>query len=570
MGIELWVPVAVTKSAALLWEGGQAGEVENARSYRTEDMVWNKMSVSGRVLEPTPYLMAPASTKGLSMMVWKRRLVSGRLPSRVDMRGASRQNRWQPRLFNMRSHSLSVWPAEGARYKRSGRADVINLSIIHGLGIRAITLSARNVSPSVRKWTVLEVSASDRMSSAGRYASMNARISGGNNSIISAPSTQHPVQSPVSDETRLTSVERIVDHLTQVVVSDGQQQLCVFVSGQGGMRLRRVLQMAVEGLGKGGEGKRWLDPYVDGGALMASVLAHHRVDDGDGGRRCGSCLHPLGQTGVLPLDGTAFALIPRNSTVPQCVVEDAEVAVARRREGEPVPYITGFAEFYDADFRVTLGDGTRVLVPRPETEVMVDLAVEVASAKENATEEGVSVLELGVGSGAALLSIMRLLQAQGVEGVEGVGTDVNPGALRLVAENAARLGIPLPDLHEADPGVWVADGWRTTWGGRFDVIVSNPPYLTQDDMDVLDTPLTFEPVAALAGGWDGLDPYRALLDAEGGVRSLLTPGGSLIMEIGSAQAADVISLATAAGVWDSPCVVQDLSGRDRVVHVRPI
>ena len=216
--------------------------------------------------------------------------------------------------------------------------------------------------------------------------------------------------------------------------------------------------------------------------------------------------------------------------------------VERRARREPVSRILGRKGFW----KIALGVTPDVLTPRPETEVIVDLALK-------AFPEGraFTMADLGVGSGAILLSVLAERPA-----ARGLGTDVSLEALAVARENAANL-----DLN--DRAVLL----RTSWAdgledGGFDLVASNPPYIASDVIDTLEPEVRdHEPRLALDGGPDGLDAYRLLAPE---VLRLLKPGGMFAVEIGWDQADAVPPLFNAAGAVGVH-VVRDLSDRDRVV-----
>lgn len=213
-------------------------------------------------------------------------------------------------------------------------------------------------------------------------------------------------------------------------------------------------------------------------------------------------------------------------------VEDAFLAFARRRRaGEPVAYILGRREFYSLDLAVD----PAVLIPRPETELLVDLALERGAA---------SVLDLGTGSGAVALAIKRHLPAARVVAVEASGA-----ALAVARRNAAKLGLDVDFRH----GRW----FEPVAGERFELVVSNPPYVAEGDPHLAD--LSFEPVQALVSGPDGLEAIREITSAAG---LFLAPGGWLLLEHGAGQELAVRSLLEQAGL-ESVRTWPDLAGIGR-------
>ena len=216
--------------------------------------------------------------------------------------------------------------------------------------------------------------------------------------------------------------------------------------------------------------------------------------------------------------------------------------VERRSRREPVSRILGRKGFWKLLLTVT----PDVLTPRPDTETVVDAVL-------GQFPEGMhfTLLDLGVGSGAILLSILAERPAE-----RGLGADVSHEAIAVARENAANL-----DLDGR------AAFLRTSWGdgladGSFDAVVSNPPYIRTHEMDALEPEVReHEPRLALDGGPDGLDAYRTLAPE---ILRLLKPGGFFAVEIGSDQAADVRGLFEAAGAGGLQ-VIRDLGDRDRVV-----
>jgi release factor glutamine methyltransferase len=225
---------------------------------------------------------------------------------------------------------------------------------------------------------------------------------------------------------------------------------------------------------------------------------------------------------------------------PEAAVAAFDALVGRRAAREPVSHLTGQRAFWGRDFRVT----RNVLDPRPETETLVARALAEPFAR---------VLDLGTGSGCILVTLLAERP-----GAQGVGTDISPDALLIAGENAARLGV-------ADRLVLTPSDWFGDIGGRYDLIVSNPPYIAADEMAGLAPEVRdHEPRGALTDEADGLTAYRAI--AEGAGR-FLVPGGRLLVEIGPTQGMAVSSLFAQAGL-ERVVVHPDLDGRDRVVAAR--
>jgi release factor glutamine methyltransferase len=217
-----------------------------------------------------------------------------------------------------------------------------------------------------------------------------------------------------------------------------------------------------------------------------------------------------------------------------------EEFVARRAAREPFSHISGGRSFWKHRFKVT----PDVLDPRPETETLVELAL---------SEPFQRVLDLGTGSGCILIS---LLAEQ--KDATGVGTDISEKAVLIAGENAYRAEVN-------DRLILPISDWFDDVGGRFDLIVSNPPYISADEMAGLDPEVrNYEPHGALTDYADGLTAYRRI---SAGALDHLTPGGRLLVEIGSTQGEAVMALFEAAGL-ENVAVHPDLDCRDRVVSGR--
>ncbi len=217
----------------------------------------------------------------------------------------------------------------------------------------------------------------------------------------------------------------------------------------------------------------------------------------------------------------------------------------RRERREPVARIIGRKGFW----KIMLNVDSNVLIPRPDTEVVVDMAL-----KSTGEADALRVLDLGVGSGAIILSILAERP-----NAHGLGVDVSSEALAVARENASQLGLEgRLALLRGDWTYGLADA-------EFDVVVSNPPYIASDEIETLEPEVKHhEPRLALDGGPDGLDAYRLLAPE---ILRVLKPGGLFLVEIGWTQSEDVMALFKAAGAA-SVVTVKDLSDRDRVVMGR--
>ena len=196
---------------------------------------------------------------------------------------------------------------------------------------------------------------------------------------------------------------------------------------------------------------------------------------------------------------------------------------ARRLAGEPMAYILGVREFMGHDFHVT----PAVLIPRPETELLVETAVSIIKGRK-----GASVLDLGTGSGAIAISIALTCPSASV-----TATDLSEEALEVAGKNASILGAEV-EFHQ---GSWFQ---ALPADKVFDVIVSNPPYIPVGDPHLVQGDLRFEPTLALSDGRDGLEAYREIV---AGAASRLKPGGSLFMEHGLGQECAVCDMLRDAG-----------------------
>ena len=217
--------------------------------------------------------------------------------------------------------------------------------------------------------------------------------------------------------------------------------------------------------------------------------------------------------------------------------------IRRRGKGEPVAYITGTREFYGRPFHVT----PDVLVPRPDTETLVQRAVAYLRDRPGAE---LRVADLGTGSGCIAITL-----GAEVPGMRVFATDVSPAALEVARGNAAALGVEVE---------FVECSWADALDGTFDLIVSNPPYVTTDELAAVDRDVRdFEPRGALLGGEDGLDAYRALL---GSIRDHVSTA-RLMLEVDPRHAAAVAALVTDTFPGAITVEVPDLTGRTRVLDV---
>ncbi len=211
----------------------------------------------------------------------------------------------------------------------------------------------------------------------------------------------------------------------------------------------------------------------------------------------------------------------------------------RRLDGEPMAYLLGEREFFGLPFRVT----PDVLIPRPDTELLVELALE-------RTATDAHLLDLGTGSGAIAIAIAAQDAGRKIS-----AADISPAALAVARDNAQRL---LPATSQ--PHFFESDWYRAIPRQSFDTIVSNPPYIVKDDVHLSQGDLRFEPIDALTDHHDGLSAYRSIIN---GAPAYLKENGWLLMEHGYHQADEVQDLLRAAG-FDKVQSWQDLAGIWRV------
>src|SRR5712671_1683770 len=221
----------------------------------------------------------------------------------------------------------------------------------------------------------------------------------------------------------------------------------------------------------------------------------------------------------------------------------------RRLQGEPVARILGAKEFWGLPLQLS----AETLVPRPDTETVVELALEMSRAAPR-PDHRLRIADIGTGSGAILLALLSELPD-----AYGLGTDISAAALRTAKTNAARLGF----ATRAD---FVACDYAAALSGPFDLIVSNPPYIRSAEITDLATEVRdHDPHRALDGGTDGLDAYRALVPE---AARLLAQQGALVVEAGHGQSGDIEGLMTAAGLTLERPPKTDLAGIHRAVAGR--
>lgn len=259
---------------------------------------------------------------------------------------------------------------------------------------------------------------------------------------------------------------------------------------------------------------------LDAEYLMADVLGCRRME------------LPLKTTELTVVEATKFAGY-----------------LERRKTGEPVAHILGTQEFWSLEFKVT----PATLIPRPDTETLVEVALKHLAGQPEGT-----VLDLGTGSGCILLSLLSELPEY-----QGMGIDQSLDALAVARENAVNLQL-------SERAIFLESDWFSaveTPEDGFSAIVSNPPYIPSADIEgLMEDVRDFEPLSALDGGEDGLDPYHTIAE---GAFERLGSGGLLAVELGIHQAEDVAAIFTKAG-FSKVEIINDLAGIGRVVSGKKV
>ena len=247
---------------------------------------------------------------------------------------------------------------------------------------------------------------------------------------------------------------------------------------------------------------------------------------------------------VMHRDRTFILAHPEHVLDPESLAMYQSLVV-RRAAGEPLQYITGHQEFYKLDFEVT----PDVLIPRPESEAIVEVALELLP-KDRASR----LADVGAGSGCLAISILHELPK-----TSGIAIDVSPAALKIARSNARRHGV-IDRLRLIESDLFAAIAAEE----QFDLIVSNPPYVPDGDLDSLQREVGYEPRSALAGGADGLSIIRRLLhDAPQHLRS----AGHLVFEFGFGQHELLLTLID-HHVWDRIETRNDLQGIPRTMVLK--
>ncbi len=246
--------------------------------------------------------------------------------------------------------------------------------------------------------------------------------------------------------------------------------------------------------------RRLMQAGIKTAALDARLIVAHAVDK---------------SSEELVRDGRDVLTASQNETV--------RSFLARRLAREPLAYVTEQKEFWSLEFAVTCD----TLIPRPDSETLVTKALELLTpfGQKACTDQAFSILDLGTGTGCLLLSLLSELDE-----ARGIGVDNNRGALEVARSNALRHGL-------AERAGFIESDWGANIPGRFNLVITNPPYICSQDLEHLAPEVCqFEPRGALDGGDDGLEAYRQISRQVG---QLLLQGGYIIVEIGSDQAEDV-------------------------------
>ena len=214
-------------------------------------------------------------------------------------------------------------------------------------------------------------------------------------------------------------------------------------------------------------------------------------------------------------------------------------------EGTPLQYITNYQEFMKLPFYVN----EHVLIPQPDTEVLVEEVI-----KRVGKEEGLTILDIGTGSGAIAISLATYLKSQ-LEMI--IGSDISEDAIQVAKENARKNNVEIDFIK--------SDMWENIPKVLFDVIVSNPPYIASKVIPTLEVQVQKEPILALSGGKDGLLFYKRILKE---AFLYMRPNGYLCLEIGYDQKESVIEIAKQQKQYDQIEAIQDLSGNDRCIIMK--
>ncbi|MCL2382930.1 MAG: peptide chain release factor N(5)-glutamine methyltransferase [Oscillospiraceae bacterium] len=246
-----------------------------------------------------------------------------------------------------------------------------------------------------------------------------------------------------------------------------------------------------------------------------------------------------------------YLVINQDKELSQDEIEKFEEAINRLVKGEPLQHITGKQEFMGMDFVVNKD----VLIPRPDTEILVEEVVEILSSMQNGTSiDDLTVLDLCTGSGAIAISIVN-----SVSNIKVLATDVSEEALKVARINEINNYMDISRIEFASSDLF-EDIFE-----EFDLIVSNPPYIAKGEIEKLDVEVKREPMLALEAGVDGLDFYRKIISE---AYAYLRPNGYLCLEIGYNQRDDVIRVINESEKYTDIYSKKDLAGNDRIVVCR--
>jgi release factor glutamine methyltransferase len=300
------------------------------------------------------------------------------------------------------------------------------------------------------------------------------------------------------------------------------------------------------------------DPIQDAGSAFQDLNSRRLLDDGIARLTASHIEEPRLDAELLLADvlqTTRSHLVAHlDETPPADAAKRYLSQIARRARHEPIAYILGRKEFFGLDLFID----ARVLIPRPETELLVEHALAwLDGHQQTAKDKRLSVVDVGTGSGAIILALAARSPLP-LSCVSLLATDRSLDALAVARVNAKRMGLSdRIDFRHAD--------LLGSLSGPFDLIVANLPYITHEEWRDLAPDISqYEPAEALDGGMDGLDPYRALLAQANG---RLASGGALMLEIGSTQGISAQALAEEAFPRAKVAVIKDLAALDRLVVI---
>ena len=288
------------------------------------------------------------------------------------------------------------------------------------------------------------------------------------------------------------------------------------------------------------------------------MTLHEILTDAAVQLRAGGIMDPKRDAELLLLhvldENRMYLFMHKNDKVEEETAARYKEIIDKRASGIPAQYIIGTQEFMGLEFEVN----ENVLIPRQDTETLVELAIE--TAKEMSPD--LSILDMCCGSGAIAVSMAYFFPQAKV-----TACDLSDGALEMTGRNAERNGVAdRVMVQKSDMFAVEIDGVMAPLQGRYDMILSNPPYIESEVIGTLQTEVKdHEPMMALDGGADGLDFYRVLAEEAPG---RLKENGVLIMEIGHDQGQSVLQLLEKTGRFTDIQVIKDLPGLDRVVFAR--